>query len=53
MKARKHGDSQEHRHLATFAADCAEHVLPFFGKTRPQDDRPRKDYRGGARVGAW
>ena len=42
MKARKHGDSQEHRHLATFAADCAEHVLPFFGKTRPQDDRPRK-----------
>jgi len=25
-----------------FAADCAEHVLCFFEKAYPQDDRPRK-----------
>ena len=25
-----------------FAADCAEHVLPIFGKVRPDDDRPRR-----------
>lgn len=25
-----------------FAADCAEHVLPIFGKVSPDDDRPRR-----------
>lgn len=28
--------------MATWAADCAERVLPFFEKSYPQDDRPRK-----------
>ncbi|HLO15031.1 MAG TPA: hypothetical protein VK206_09385 [Anaerolineales bacterium] len=28
--------------LATWAADCAERVLPFFEKAYPKDDRPRK-----------
>jgi hypothetical protein len=28
--------------LALWAADCAEHVLPFFEEKYPDDDRPRK-----------
>lgn len=28
--------------LALWAADCAEHVLPFFEDKYPDDDRPRK-----------
>jgi len=28
--------------LALWAADCAEHVLPFFEEKYPNDDRPRK-----------
>lgn len=28
--------------LALWAADCAEHVLPFFEERHPGDDRPRK-----------
>lgn len=31
----------EHRLLANWAADCAEHVLSFFTSRYPQDDRPR------------
>jgi hypothetical protein len=27
--------------MATWAADCAERVLPFFEKVYPKDDRPR------------
>jgi hypothetical protein len=33
---------QDQRSLATCAADCAEHVLPYFEKAYPKDDRPRK-----------
>lgn len=33
---------QEQTLLAIWAADCAEHVLPFFEKAYPKDDRPRK-----------
>jgi hypothetical protein len=33
---------EDHRHLATWAADCAEHVLPTFEAARPDDDRPRR-----------
>ena len=33
---------QDQRLLALWAADCAEHVLPFFEEKHPQDDRPRK-----------
>lgn len=28
--------------MATWAADCAERVLPFFEEAYPKDDRPRK-----------
>jgi hypothetical protein len=31
----------DHRLLARWAADCAEHVLHFFEVTRPADARPR------------
>jgi hypothetical protein len=30
-----------HRLLASWAADCAEHVLPLFAHRYPDDDRPR------------
>ncbi len=33
---------QDHKALAIWAADCAEHVLPYFEKEYPKDDRPRK-----------
>ncbi len=33
---------QEHKFLATWAAGCAEHVLPLFERIHPADDRPRK-----------
>src|SRR5215217_3283276 len=32
----------DQRALATWAAECAERVLPFFEQAFPQDDRPRK-----------
>jgi hypothetical protein len=32
----------DHRLLALWAADCAEHVLHHFGAARPADDRPRR-----------
>ena len=35
-------DGPDHRALALWAADCAEHVLPFFEEKHPQDDRPRQ-----------
>ena len=31
----------DHRRLAIWAADCAEHVLDLFEQARPDDDRPR------------
>lgn len=30
-----------HQLLALWAADCAEHVLPFFAAVAPDDPRPR------------
>ena len=33
---------QDQKLLAIWAADCAEHVLPFFEAAYPKDDRPRK-----------
>ena len=51
-------DQQDHRLLALWAADCAEHVLLYFEAKHPQDDRPRKAIeaarawaRGEIRVG--
>ena len=32
----------DHRRLAIWAADCAEHVLHYFEDARPKDDRPRR-----------
>jgi hypothetical protein len=35
-------DKQAQRLMATWAADCAERVLPLFEQAYPHDDRPRK-----------
>ncbi|MHB9065196.1 MAG: putative immunity protein [Pirellulaceae bacterium] len=35
-------DLPRHRLLASWAADCAEHVLPLFVAKYPGDDRPRR-----------
>jgi hypothetical protein len=32
----------DHRLLAMWAAECAEHVLHHFEQARPEDDRPRR-----------
>jgi len=32
----------DHRRLAIWAADCAEHVLHHFEQARPKDERPRR-----------
>ena len=32
----------DHRLLAAWAADCAQHVLHLFEETQPNDDRPRR-----------
>ncbi|RKG70950.1 hypothetical protein D7V80_03215 [Corallococcus sp. CA054B] len=34
-------DKSDHETLARWAADCAEHVLPFFEQKFPEDHRPR------------
>jgi hypothetical protein len=51
-------DAATHRLLASWAADCAEHVLALFTRTHPDDDRPcraietaRAWSRGEATVG--
>ncbi len=36
------GWKAEQKILAIWAADCAEHVLPFFEEKYPEDERPRK-----------
>lgn len=33
---------EDHRLLALWAADCAEHVLHLFEEARPEDERPRR-----------
>lgn len=33
---------EDQKALATWSADCAERVLPFFEKAFPKDDRPRQ-----------
>ena len=46
----------DHRILATWAADCAERVLPVFEKRSPEDDRPRRAIeatRAWARTGIF
>lgn len=34
-------EDADHRLLAVWAADCAQHVLPFFEQAQPDDNRPR------------
>jgi hypothetical protein len=34
-------EDADHRRLAVWAADCAEHVLHHFERAHPGDDRPR------------
>jgi hypothetical protein len=43
VTVRRGGSLQDddHRLLALWAADCAEHVLHHFEHARPRDDRPR------------
>ncbi len=41
-KHSKRLNGQDHKLLAIWAADCAEHVLPYFEKIYPEDDRPRR-----------
>jgi len=43
-------DEQDHKSLALWAADCAEHVLPYFEERYSKDDRPRKALEAGR---AW
>lgn len=35
----------DHKALALWAADCAEHLLPFFEEKYPEDTRPREAIR--------
>jgi hypothetical protein len=44
ITVRRGGSLQDddHRLLAIWAADCAEHVLHRFERARPEDDRPRR-----------
>jgi hypothetical protein len=35
-------EDDDHRLLAVWATDCAEHVLHHFEQIRPMDDRPRR-----------
>lgn len=44
ITARRGGTLQDadHRLLAVWAADCAQHVLHFFEQAQPGDDRPRR-----------
>jgi len=43
-------NKRDHKLLALWATDCAEHVLPYFEKEYPEDDRPRKAIEAGR---AW
>ena len=44
VTVRRGGSLQDddHRLLAVWAADCAQHVLHHFEQARPGDDRPRR-----------
>jgi hypothetical protein len=49
-------DKQDHILLTTWAADCAERVLPLFENVCPADDRPRKaiqECRNWVRTGVF
>ena len=50
MRKKTKLDKQNQKLLVLWAADCAEHVLPYFEKEYPKDDRPRKAIEAGR---AW
>jgi len=52
VTVRRGGSLQDddHRHLAVWAADCAQRVLHHFEQARPGDDRPRRAIEMGR---AW
>jgi len=50
VKQAKRFDEQDHRSLALWAVDCAEHVLPHFEEMYPEDDRPRKASEAEVRI---
>ena len=52
ITARRGGRLQDsdHRLLAAWAADCADHVIHLFERVRPADERPR---RAIERARAW
>ena len=41
---------QDHKSLALWAADCAEHVLPYYEEQYPEDNRPCEAIEAGR---AW
>lgn len=46
----------DHKTLAIWACDCAERVLPYFERSYPADDRPRRAIEAGrawARTGVF
>lgn len=43
-------DERDHGLLTLWAADCAEHVLPYFEEKHPKDGRPRNAVEAGR---AW
>jgi hypothetical protein len=43
-------DELDHRLLVLWAAECAEHVLPYFEEKCPKDNRPRNALEAGR---AW
>jgi hypothetical protein len=43
-------DKPDHRSLALWATECAEHVLPYFEEKHPKDNRPRDALEAGR---AW
>lgn len=46
----------DHKTLAVWACDCAERVLPYFERSYPADDRPRRAIDAGrvwARTGVF
>jgi Imm-5 like putative immunity protein len=43
-------DKRDHRSLALWTTDCAEHVLPYFEEKYPKDARPRDAVEAGR---AW
>ncbi len=40
-------DKRDHGSLVLWAADCAEHVLPYFEEKYPKDNRPRNALEAG------